>query len=327
MDPLASNNKQGNLNNRLMVFGGRSHPHLAAGICSELGCELGRIEVFEYGNDNTFVRVLENVRGADVYVVQTACRPVNHHTMELFILIDALRRASAARITAVVPYFPYMRSDKKDQPRVPITARLMADLIAAAGADRVLTLDLHAEQIGGFFSIPSDHLTGLSLLTEHFEKLSIDDLVIVGDTGRIKAASECARRLQVPLAMLDKFRDPITSRVVIRGLIGDVRDRTVLYVEDEVATGESIRAGMEAIVDHAPNAIYGACVHGVFTGEAYRIIDESPMRTMVVTDSIPLELSQPSSKITVVPVAALLAEAIRRIHTGDSVSALFAEAV
>ena len=256
MGALVSKGRR-DFNDRLMVFGGRSHPDLAAGICRNLGCQLGRVDTFEYGNDNTFVRVLENVRGADVFVVQTACRPVNHHTMELFILIDALRRASAARITAVVPFFPYMRSDKKDQPRVPITARLMADLIATAGADRVLTLDLHAEQIGGFFSIPSDHLTGLPLLTDHFARLGTDDLVVVGDTGRIKAASECARRLQVPLAMLDKSRDPISARVTIRGLIGDVRDRTVLYVEDEIATGESIRAGLNAIVEHSPRAIYG----------------------------------------------------------------------
>ena len=326
MGALVSKGRR-DFNDRLMVFGGRSHPDLAAGICRNLGCQLGRVDTFEYGNDNTFVRVLENVRGADVFVVQTACRPVNHHTMELFILIDALRRASAARITAVVPFFPYMRSDKKDQPRVPITARLMADLIATAGADRVLTLDLHAEQIGGFFSIPSDHLTGLPLLTDHFARLGTDDLVVVGDTGRIKAASECARRLQVPLAMLDKSRDPISARVTIRGLIGDVRDRTVLYVEDEIATGESIRAGLNAIVEHSPRAIYGACVHGVFSGGAHRIIDESPIRSMVVTDSLPLEPGKSFPKIKVVPVAGLLSEAIRRIHTGDSVSALFAEAV
>ena len=217
-------------NDHLMVFGCRSHPSLAEGICGEIGCELGGVDIFEYGNDNTFVRVLENVREADVFVVQTARRPVNHMTMELLITIDALRRASAARVTAVIPYFPYMRSDKKDQPRVPITARLVADLLSTAGADRVLTLDLHAEQIGGFFSIPGDHLTGMPLLTKYFAGLDIDDLVVVGDTGRIKAASECARRLKTPLAVIDKFRDPITSNVQVRGLVGDVRGRSVLYL-------------------------------------------------------------------------------------------------
>ena len=313
------------MNDRLIVFGGRSHPGLTHGICEELGGEPGRIEIFEYGNDNTFARILVNVRGADVFVVQTARRPVNHYVMELLILIDAMRRASAARITAVIPYFPYMRSDKKDQPRVPITARLVADLLSSAGADRVLTLDLHADQIGGFFSIPGDHLTGMTLLTDHFEQLGIEDLVVVGDTGRIKAASECARRLRVPLALLDKYRDPISSEVKIRGLVGDVNSRTVLYVEDEVATGESIRAGLREIEGHQPHAIYAACVHPVFLEQAYEVVDQSALISMVVTDSIPLDLSRPTGKIVVVPVAPMLAEAIRRIHTGESVSALFAE--
>ena len=312
--------------NGLMVFGCRGHPALAQGICHEIGCQPGAIEIFEYGNDNTFVRVLENVREADVFVVQTSRRPVNQSVMELFITIDALRRASAARVTAVVPYFPYMRSDKKDQPRVAITARLVADLLATAGADRVLTLDLHADQIGGFFSIPSDHLTGMPLLTSYFADCGFDDLVVVGDTGRIKTASECARRLRAPLALLDKFRDPITSEVMVRGLVGDVRGRTVLYVEDEVVTGQSVREGLREIMKQKPRAIYAACVHPVFTEEAYELVEESPLEEMVVTDSIPLEPGRPQGKIRVLPVAPLLAEAIRRIHTGESVSALFAEA-
>ena len=310
----------------LMVFGCRGHPVLTDGICRELGCNPGEIEIFEYGNDNTFVRVLENVREADVFVLQTSQRSVNHSVMELFITIDAMRRASAARVTAVLPYFPYMRSDKKDQPRVPITARLVADLLATAGADRVLTLDLHADQIGGFFSMPSDHLTGMPLLTDYFAGLDIDDLVVVGDTGRIKAASECARRLRTQLAVLDKFRDPITSDVTIRGLAGDVRGRTVLYVEDEVVTGQSIREGLREILRHKPRAIYAACVHPVFVKEAYELIEESPVEEMVVTDSLPLNPNLPSGKIRVISVARMLAEAVRRIHTGESVSALFAEA-
>ena len=322
---MIGDNHNGLISNRLMVFSGRSHPKLAQGICARLGCELGRVELFEYGNDNTFVRILENVRGADVFVVQTSRPPVNHFVMELLILIDALRRASAARVTAVVPYFPYMRSDKKDQPRVPITARLVADLLGTAGANRVLTLDLHADQIGGFFSIPSDHLTGMPQLNDYFEQLGRDDIVVVGDTGRIKAASLCARHLQVPLALLDKYRDPITSRVQIRGLVGDVRGRTVLYVEDEVATGESIRAGIGEIEKHEPAAIYGACVHAVFLEEAYEIVEGSSIKRMLVTDSIPLDETRPSDKIQVMSVAPLLAEAIKRIHTGESVSALFSE--
>ena len=315
------------MNGRMMVFGGRSHPELTRGICQELACEPGSIEIFEYGNDNTFVRVLENVRGADVFVVQTSRKPVNHLMMELLILTDAFRRASAARITAVMPFFPYMRSDKKDQPRVPISARLMADLLATAGADRVLTLDLHADQIGGFFSIPGDHLTGMTLLTSYFKDLGIEDLVVVGDTGRIKAASMCARRLQAPLAVLDKYRDPETAKVTIRGLVGDVRNRTVLYVEDEVATGQSIQAGLREIERHQPRQIYGTCVHPVFQAQAYEIVEESSLREMVVTDSIPLLPERPTDKIRVVSVAPILAEAIRRIHTGESVSALFAEPV
>lgn len=311
---------------QLMVFGCRSHPVLAQGICAEIGCDLGRVDIFEYGNDNTFVRVLENVREADVFVVQTSRRPVNHVTMELLIMIDALRRASAARVTAVMPYFPYMRSDKKDQPRVPITARLVADLLATAGADRVLTLDLHADQIGGFFSIPGDHLTGMPLLTEYFAGLGIEDLVVVGDTGRIKAASECARRLRTPLAVIDKFRDPLTSNVRVRGLVGDVRGRAVLYVDDEVATGQSLRESLREIMQHEPRAIYGACVHPVFLGEAYELIEESSLVEMVVTDSIPLEVDRPTDKIKVLSIASMLGEAIRRIHTGESVSSLFADA-
>jgi ribose-phosphate pyrophosphokinase len=314
-------------NDHLMVFGCRSHPSLAEGICREIGCELGGVDIFEYGNDNTFVRVLENVREADVFVVQTARRPVNHMTMELLIMLDALRRASAARVTAVMPYFPYMRSDKKDQPRVPITARLVADLLATSGADRVLTLDLHADQIGGFFSIPGDHLTGMPLLTNYFAGLDIEDLVVVGDTGRIKAASECARRLRTPLAIIDKFRDPITSDVKVRGLVGDVCGRSVLYVDDEVATGQSLRVSLREIMKHKPRAIYGACVHPVFLQEAYEIIEESSLEEMVVTDSLPLDDERPTSKIRVLSVAPMLAEAIRRIHTGESVSALFSDVI
>jgi len=210
---------------------------------------------------------------------------------------------------------------------VPITARLIADLLVAAGTQRVLTMDLHAEQIGGFFSIPGDHLSGMPLLTEYFSKVGHDDLVVVGDTGRIKAASECARRLQAPLAVLDKFRDPMTAKVSMRGLVGDVTGRTVLYVEDEVATGQSIRMGMAEIEKHRPRAIYAACVHPVFLEQAYEIVENSPLVEMVVTDSIALEPGRPVSKIKVVSVASLLAEAIRRIHTGESISALFAERV
>ncbi len=311
--------------NGLMVFGCRGHPALTRGVCGELDCEPGALDIFEYGNDNTFVRILDNVREADVFVVQTSRRPVNQFVMEMLITIDALRRASAARVTAVMPYFPYMRSDKKDQPRVPITARLVADLLATAGADRVLTLDLHADQIGGFFSIPGDHLSGMPLLTSYFEQQGFDDLVVVGDTGRIKTASECARRLMAPLAVLDKYRDPITSDVTVRGLVGDVRGRTVLYVEDEVATGQSLREGLREITRHKPRAAYAACVHPVFLEQAYEMVEQSPLEAMVVTDSIPLAPGRPHTKIKVLSIAPLLAEAIRRIHTGESVSALFAE--
>ncbi|MCL0092648.1 ribose-phosphate pyrophosphokinase [Dehalococcoidia bacterium] len=308
----------------LKVFTGNTHPALARSICDYLGAPLGQMDVFEFSNENIFVRILENVRGRDVFIVQPISSPVNKSLMELLIMIDAAKRASADRVTAVIPYYGYARTDKKDQPRVPITARLVADLITVAGASRVLTLDLHAGQIQGFFNIPVDELTALYILSRHFEEKQLDDLVVVAtDIGISKRARDMAARLSTPLAIIEKRRLGNTDGAETLTVIGDVEGRHALLVDDEIDTGSSITSAALTLSKHGAKEIYACCTHAILSGPAVERIANSPLKEMVVTDSIPVPESKQIDRITVLSLAALIGEAIHRIHANLSIGAMF----
>ncbi len=309
----------------LAIFSGRSHPDLAQNICSHLEMPLGDCELFEFSNENVFVRIQENVRSRDVFIIQSLCSPVNTNVMELLIMIDAFRRASAGRITAVVPYYAYGRSDKKDQPRVPITARLLANLIETAGADRVLTVDLHAGQIQGFFNIPLDELTGIEQVTEYFKKRDIPDLTVLAtDVGGEKRARNVAYALGVPLAIVSKSRVGNEERVAAQALIGDVRGSNVLIVDDEIDTGGTIMSAAEIALQNGALSARVACIHPILArNAAERVCGSDMIEEMVCTDTIPLPPEKQHPKITVLSVAPLLGEAISRIHSGRSVGELF----
>jgi len=308
----------------LKVFTGNAHPTLAQEICDYLGIPLGKAEVFEFSNENIFVRILENVRGRDVFVVQPICSPINRSLMELFIILDALKRASAGRITAVIPYYGYGRTDKKDQPRVPITARLIADLLTVAGANRLLTVDLHAPQIQGFFQIPVDELTALYLLSRYFEEKALDDLVVVAtDIGISKRARDLAERLNTPLAIIEKRRVGNIDKSETLNVIGEVEGMRALTVDDEIDTAGSLIGAVTALQQQGATEVYACCTHPVFSGTAIQRIKSSPVKEVVVTDTIPVMGNKRLEKITVLSMAPLLGEAIHRIHTGLSVGAMF----
>ncbi len=308
----------------LKVFTGNTHPALAQGICDYLGIPLGNAEVFEFSNENTFVRILENVRERDVFAIQPISSPVNKSLMELLIMLDALRRASAGRITAVVPYFGYGRTDKKDQPRVPITARLVADMITVAGANRLVTVDLHAGQIQGFFTIPVDELTALYILSKYFEDKALENLVVVAtDIGISKRARDLAQRLNAPLAIIEKRRVGNVDWAETLNVIGDVRGMCALLFDDEIDTAGSLIAAVEALKENGATQIDTCCTHPVFSGPAIERIASSPVTEVVVTDTIPIPESNKCDKITVLSIASLLGEAIHRIHGGLSVGAMF----
>jgi ribose-phosphate pyrophosphokinase len=308
----------------LSIFTGNAHPDLAQSICGYLEMPLGACEVFEFSNENIFVRVMDNVRERDVFIVQPICSPVSKSIMELLIMVDAFRRASAGRITAVMPYYGYGRSDKKDQPRVPITARLLANLIETAGADRVLTMDLHAGQIQGFFNIPVDELTALYLIARYFKERDLSRVTVLAtDVGAAKRARNVARMLDTPLAIVDKERTGNEERVSALSLIGDLEGRDVIVADDEILTGGTVLAAAQIAVDHGARSVTAACVHPILSGRAVELICESDIRELVVTDTIPLPPQKRNDKITVLSVAPLLGEAITRIHTGSSVGELF----
>ncbi|MBT9149728.1 MAG: ribose-phosphate diphosphokinase [Dehalococcoidia bacterium] len=308
----------------LKVFTGNTHPALAQSICDYLQMPLGKIEVFEFSNENIFVRILENVRGRDVFILQPISSPVNKSLMELLIMIDAAKRASAQRVTAVIPYYGYARTDKKDQPRVPITARLVADLITVAGASRVLTLDLHAGQIQGFFNIPVDELTALYILSRYFEEKQLDDLVVVAtDIGISKRARDMAARLNAPLAIIEKRRLGNTEEAETLTVIGDVEERHALLVDDEIDTGGSISSAALTLSEHGAKEIYACCTHAVLSGPAVERIANSPLKEVVVTDSVPVPESKKIDRIIVLSLAALIGEAIHRIHADLSIGAMF----
>ena len=308
----------------LKVFSGNGHPALAQNVCDYLNIPTGKVEVLKFSNDNTFVRLLENVRQRDVFIIQPTCTPVNDNLMELLIMIDAAKRASAGRVTAVVPYYGYGRTDKKDQPRVPITARLIADLLTAAGADRLLTVDLHAGQIQGFFNIPVDELTALTLLSRYFQDKGIDNLVVVAtDIGISKRARDMAERLGAPLAIIEKRRVDNNDTAETLNIIGDVEGMTALTFDDEVDTAGSLLSAAKALDERGVKEVYACVTHPVLSGTASSRVIGSPYKEMVVTDTIPLSEEKRNGKITVLSVAPLLGEAIRRIHEGLSVGEMF----
>jgi ribose-phosphate pyrophosphokinase len=308
---------------QLGIYTGNANPDFARKICRYLNVDLGRAEVFEFSNENIFVKILDNVRERDVFLVQPTCSPVNKSIMELLIMIDAFKRASAGRITAVVPFFGYGRSDKKDQPRVPITARLVADMITVAGANRVLTMDLHQGQIQGFFNIPVDELTAVHLLSNYYRHKDIVDPVVVTDLGFAKRARTFAELLEAPLAVIEKRRVGNLDRAELLNVIGEVRSRQAVIVDDEIDTAGTLVEIVRALQDEGVGEIFACATHGVLSEPAVERIAEAGLREVVLTDTIPLQPYKRLPKITTISVAPLFAEAIRRIHQGESVGALF----
>ena len=309
----------------LKIFTGNAHPELARDICQYLGIRPGGMDVFKFANDNTFVKILDNVRERDVFIVQPFSAPVNDHIMELLIMLDTAKRASAGRITAVLPYYAYGRSDKKDQPRVPITARLVASMIEMAGADRVLTLDLHAGQIQGFFSRPVDELTAIPMLARQFAN-GEEVVVAATDVGGAKRARETADIIGADIAIVHKRRIGNTDAVIAEDVIGEVAGKKAVIVDDEVTTGGTVAAAAHALVKSGASQVFCAVTHGVLCGRAPQLIEDSPIAEMAVTDSLPIDGGKLGTKTRVISVASILGEAIRRIHSGLSVGAMFESA-
>ena len=308
----------------LKIFSGRAHPALAREICDYLGLSLGEITLFNFSDGENYCQIDENVRGADVFVVQPTSSPVNDHVMELLILLDAFRRSSASRITAVMPYFGYARQDKKDKPRVPIAAKLMADLLTASGADRILTMDLHTLQIQGFFNIPVDHLFAAPVLLDAIREVGVEDLVIVSpDVGGVARARAIGKRLGASLAIIDKRRSGPNETEVLH-VVGEVEGKNVLILDDIIDTAGTLVQAEEALRQQGAQRTYAAAVHPVFSGPALDRIEKSAIETLFVTNTIPLvEAMSRCRKIRALSVAPLLGEAIQRIHEGASVSSLF----
>ena len=312
-----------NLDN-LSIFSGNANRRLAVDICRHLRLPLGDADVFQFSNENIFVKINDNVRGHDVFVIQPFSAPVNRSIMELLIMIDALKRASAARITAVIPYYAYGRTDKKDQPRVPITARLIADCITVAGAHRVLTMDMHAGQIQGFFNIPVDELTAQVLQARYFASKELEELTVVSaDEGFAKKARKLADRLHAPLAIVEKRRLGNNGVTEAMGIIGNVAGRNALIVDDEIDTAGSLTQAVRVVREQGALNVYCCATHGVFSGPALERIGRASIAEIVVTDSIPLAEKKRPPNMTILSVAELLAGAIDRIHGDRSVTELF----
>jgi len=308
----------------LVVFSGRAHPQLTQDICRHLRLPVGQAQVYEFSNENIFVKIEQNVRGKDVFVVQPFSSPVSTSILELLIMIDAFKRASAKRITAVIPYYAYGRTDKKDQPRVPITARLLADCITAAGASRVLTMDLHAGQIQGFFNIPVDELTAETILVRYIFAKELDDFTVVAtDTGFAKKARDFAERLNAPLAIVEKRRVGNHGKTESLGLIGSVAGRHAIIVDDEIDTGGTMIQAANLVKQQGARDVYACAMHGVLSDDAITRVANSIVKELVITDTIPLPPEKRLPVITVLSVAELFAGAIERIHEGKSVAELF----
>ncbi len=308
----------------LRVFTGNAHPKLAKEITDYLGISLGKCEVFQFSNENTFVRILENVRERDAFIVQPICPPVNSNLMELLIMIDAMKRASASRITAVIPYYAYGRSDRKNQPRVPITARLVADLLTVSGANRILTVDLHAAQIQGFFNIPVDELTAVYLIGDYFSMADYGDVVAVAaDIGATKRARDLATKLNAPLAIMEKRRLGNDDRTETLNVIGEVENRVAIIVDDEIDTAGSMMGVTDTLIARGAKKVYACCTHPIFSNPAVQRIASSKLEEVVVTNTVPVNDGKLKDKVTVLSIAPILGEAIKRIHTGQSVGAMF----
>jgi len=314
------------MSGQIQLIAGTSHPALAHEIALHLGVELTETETIRFGNENILFQCKENVRESDVFVVQTSSPPLSDMIIELLIIIDALKHASARRITAVLPYFPYARSDKKDRPRISITARLMADLLEAAGADRVLTMNLHSPQVQGFFRIPVDHLNATPIVCDHLRATSNlhDSVLIASDVGEAKDLAEYANRLKLPMAIIDKRRHDDTENPVAVGLIGSVEGKSALIIDDEIASGGTMIEAARFLLSRGATRIEAAAVHPILSGRAVERFRGSPIERLVVTNSIPLPEAKRDPRIEVVSVAGLFASAIRAIHSGESVSKLFA---
>lgn len=311
------------MDGRLQIFAGNSHPALAAAIARELDAPLGRAIVGAWKNGETRVKLEENVRGSDVFVIQSMCIPVDHHIMELLLMIDALRRASAARITAVIPYYGYAKQEKKTAGREPISAKLVANLLVTAGANRILTLDLHAPAIEGFFDIPVDHLRATPLLARRFRWQSGDNLVAVSpDAGGVARADDFRSRVGGSLAIISK-RHPKPDATEVLEMVGDVEGKIAVIVDDMISTGGTLIVAANLLKERGAAEVYAAATHGIFADNALERIAASPISRVFVTDSVPLPETGPRDCVEVVTVAPLLAEAITRIHKDLSVSALF----
>jgi ribose-phosphate pyrophosphokinase len=310
---------------RLMVFSGRSHSDLAQTIADQLGVQLGEVELSTFANGETYCRFDESIRGADIFIVQTGCEPVDRNMMELLFMIQAAKLASAKRITAVIPLFPYARQDRKAKPREPISARLVADMLQLAGADRVLTMDLHAGQIQGFFTIPVDHMTAVPLFGRHFRDLGLTGEGVVSvspDAGRAKQAVRFAEMLDADFALMHKSR-PSHDVVEVTEVTGRVRGKTAILGDDVIMTGGTLLANVQALREHGVEDVWVFATHGLFCGDALEKFDASEIRGIVVTDTVPIDPLAKPDKMTVLPVAPLLAETIMNVFADDSVSAIF----
>jgi ribose-phosphate pyrophosphokinase len=311
---------------RLMLFSGEGHPDLADRIADRLDIELGGVELRQFSGGEVYARYLDSVRGSDVFIVQSLGQPMNRNLMQLLVMIDAAKRASAKRITAVIPWYAYSRQDRKTKPREPITARLVANMIEVAGAERVMTMDLHVGQIEGFFSFPVDHLTAMHTFVDYFVEegfRNADDAVVVApDTGEVKVAKRLADHLGLPWAIVNKMRREVQQSEVTH-VIGDVRNKRVIMIDDLIDTAGTLCNAAEKLLEEGATEVYAAATHAVFSGPAYERIEASPLKEVVVTDSLPLKEDEPQSKIRTLTIAPILASTVRNVFTDDSVSAVF----
>ena len=312
--------------NRMILFSGRGYPELADCIAERLDLSLGEVEITKFSNGEMYARYEESVRGADVFIIQSLGEPVNDNLMELLVMIDAAKRASAASIVAVIPWYAYSRQDRKSKPREPVTARLVANMIQVAGAARVMTMDLHVGQIEGFFSFPVDHLTAMHTFVDHFVGRGFRDaedaVVVAPDTGEVKVARRLAGHLGLPLAIVNKIRrHPGQSEVT--HVIGDLEGRRAIMIDDIIDTGGTTVRAAESLLEEGATEVYAAATHAVFSGTAYDRIEESPIKEVVVTDTLPLKRDEPQSKIHVLTIAPILANTIRNVFSDDSVSEVF----
>ncbi len=308
---------------RMMVFSGTSNPEMAEGVARHLGVELGNVKIRQFANGEIYVRFLESVRGADVFLIQSLCRPVNDTLMELLIMVDAAKRASAASITAVIPHFGYARQDKKSAAREPITAKLVADVLSVAGVQRVITMDLHQGQIQGFFNQPVNHLTALPILADYFESLNLENCCVVSpDVGRAKACKKLADMLGASLAIMHKGR-PEHNVAEITHVIGDVNGKTCIVADDMIDTAGSITEGAKALIQQGAESVYVTATHGIFSAPAYERIESAPVVEIVVTDTVPVPQERRHGKIRVLSVAPLMAAAVDNVFNDESVSELF----